>query len=638
MIKKIMSVILVVALCLLFGFAGTYIGIRINKDKVAKENSVYEHVNSIAVVNLDEGVVLDEGKRFYAAEIINLPNDDFKLASLEEARNGIQNGTFGAYIVIPATFSETVESLNETPTKAQITYAYNPYLADENKVEVESDVDMFWRDINERLSYSYVSSIMQDYHYVQDQSAIILDNDIKDMENIDAIDPETLEAELVLSEKKVVEGDFEFLDLSESIEENSQCIENINQAYNEAQEKNTEKITELTTGLTDIASNEQALADSITDIHFLTDDNGNYILTDKMNTLNDKLCLTVDGRNTCKKELTFLSKENIYESEKGYQTYVDSQLAQIKHDEQQAFDEWYEQVKSAVPTGTVLPSKFVCMENVDIDLSLNRNAEPMTPEELLEYYNANDDEKREMEINKLILSDDLKERIDNIDFVPQDVVDYMLNEVEPEIVQKIEDGCNEYMGALDALNASATEYVTKLSTFNLLENLNTETVSNSLSALNSNIMNMQTMINENTTKQMQYVSDVTTASLENEQTFINDLKLANGKTKTNVETTVATLKSNRKLINSFNNEILSGFVDRLPYTRVGELENHQVYSYIVSPAEFSDASEPKPVVQEIKDNTEMNLMIIIIICGALALAATASMIVLALRNKVVIKE
>ena len=72
MMRRIMSICLIAVLCLLFGFAGTYIGIKINKDKVAKENSVYEHVNTIAVVNLDEGVALDEGKRFYGAEIINL--------------------------------------------------------------------------------------------------------------------------------------------------------------------------------------------------------------------------------------------------------------------------------------------------------------------------------------------------------------------------------------------------------------------------------------------------------------------------------------------------------------------------------------------------------------------------------------
>lgn len=636
--RRIMSICLITVLCLLFGFAGTYIGIRINKDKVAKENSVYEHVNTIAVVNLDEGVEIDDGKRFYGAEIINLPNDDFKLSSLEEARNGIQNGTFGAYIVIPATFSETVESLNETPTKAQITYAYNPYLADENKVEVEADVNMFWRDMNERLSYSYVSSIMQDYHYVQDQSAIILSNDIKDMENITSIDPEQLEADLVLSEKKVVEGEIEFVDLSDNIEENSRCIEDINQAYNEAQEKNMEKLSELTKGLTDIAGKEETLAESLADINFLTDDNGDYILSEKMNSLNDKLCLTEDGRKTCKKELTFLAKENIYDSEAIYQAYVNAELVQMKSEEQQAFDEWYQGVQNAVPAGTTLPNPYVCMKNASIDISKVRNSESMTPEEQEEYVRADAEEKKKMEISKIIISDELKDRIDTIDFVSQDVVDYMLNEVEPEIIQKIEDGCNGYMGVLDDLNTTVGGYVKDLSAFNLLENLDSQTVSSNLTSLNSNISDMQMQINENSMKQMQYVSDVVAASQENEQTFINDLKTANNATKTNVTSTIGILKSNRELLNNFNSEILGGFVDRLPYTRVGELENHQVYSYIVAPSQFNDASETKPVIQEIKDSTEMNLMIAIIVLGITSVAMIVGMLIISIRSKVIIKE
>lgn len=638
MMKRIMGICLITVLCLLFGFAGTYVGIKINKDKVAKENSVYEHVNKIAVVNLDEGVMLNEGKRFYGTEIINLPNDDFIFSSLEEARNGIQNGTFGAYIVIPATFSETVESLNETPTKAQITYAYNPYLADENKVEIEADVNMFWRDMNERLSYSYVSSIMQDYHYVQDQSAIILSNDIKDMENITSIEPEKLEADLILSEKKVVDGEIEFVDLSDNIEMNSLCIEDINQAYNEAQEKNIEKFTEFAKGLTDIAGKEEALAESLIDIHFLTDDNGNYILQEKMNALNDKLCLTEEGRKKCKKELTFLAKENIYDSEAIYQEYVNKKLTQMKNDEQQAFNEWYQQLQNAVPAGTLLPSPYVCMDNVSIDIAKARNSESMTTEELEKYDIADDEEKKRMEISKIIISDELKDRIDNIDFVPQDVVDYMLNEVEPEIVQKIEDGCNGYMGVLDDLNTTVGDYVTDLSAFNLLENLDSQTVSSNLTSLNSNIYDMQTRINENLMKQMQYVSDVVAASQENEQTFVNDLKIANNTTKTNVTLTIEKFKSNREVLNNFNTEILGGFVDRLPYTRVGELENHQVYSFIVAPSQFNDASETKPVMKEIRDNIEMNLMIAIVVFGVVAFAMAISILIISLRNKVIIKE
>ncbi len=133
-------------------------------------------------------------------------------------------------------------------------------------------------------------------------------------------------------------------------------------------------------------------------------------------------------------------------------------------------------------------------------------------------------------------------------------------------------------------------------------------------------------------------NNVVAASQENEQTFVNDLKIANNTTKTNVTLTIEKFKSNREVLNNFNTEILGGFVDRLPYTRIGELENHQVYSFIVAPSQFNDASETKPVMKEIRDNIEMNLMIAIVVFGVVAFAMAISILIISLRNKVIIKE
>ena len=91
------------------GFCG---GSKIQEKEQAVEESNFEDVQSIAVVNLDEGVSVNNQKINYSAKMVEYPNNLYKTASLEEARKGILNGSFAAYIIIPSDFSTSIESLN----------------------------------------------------------------------------------------------------------------------------------------------------------------------------------------------------------------------------------------------------------------------------------------------------------------------------------------------------------------------------------------------------------------------------------------------------------------------------------------------------------------------------------------------
>jgi len=109
-----------------------------------KQNS-YKVVSTtdIAVVNLDEGVNLREKKAYYAGKIITLPNEHFHMTSLDDARNGLKSGEYGAYIVIPATFSKAVESINNEPEKATIKYTVNADNNDSSLASIVNDINSF---------------------------------------------------------------------------------------------------------------------------------------------------------------------------------------------------------------------------------------------------------------------------------------------------------------------------------------------------------------------------------------------------------------------------------------------------------------------------------------------------------------
>ena len=108
----------------------------------------------------------------------------FEYSSLEEARTGLANGKYGAYIIIPAGFSQNVVSLNTTPQAAQLEYALNKSLSGESQYHLLYDVMSFGNSLNDSLSYMYLNNILSEFHKAQDGAATVMNNDLKDKEAV----------------------------------------------------------------------------------------------------------------------------------------------------------------------------------------------------------------------------------------------------------------------------------------------------------------------------------------------------------------------------------------------------------------------------------------------------------------------
>ena len=76
-----------------------------NVENRIQEEEREQTVTGIAIVNLDQGVVQKDNKIFYSSELLDLNSDYLVVENLETARQGINNGTYAAYIVIPSQFS-----------------------------------------------------------------------------------------------------------------------------------------------------------------------------------------------------------------------------------------------------------------------------------------------------------------------------------------------------------------------------------------------------------------------------------------------------------------------------------------------------------------------------------------------------
>lgn len=138
--KKVVAVLLAVGCIGLVGTFGYFLGQTNQKGPdvkqvvapVAETENTKQESRKIAVVNLDEGTTSAEEKINYADKIVQFPSSSFEYSSLEEARTGLTNGKYGAYIIIPAGFSQNVVSLNTTPQAAQLEYALNKNFSGES--------------------------------------------------------------------------------------------------------------------------------------------------------------------------------------------------------------------------------------------------------------------------------------------------------------------------------------------------------------------------------------------------------------------------------------------------------------------------------------------------------------------------
>lgn len=201
-------------------------------EEKSSENKMVETVDKIAIVNLDEGVSVNDEKVNYANALLANIEGDYVAAGATEAREGIYNGTYGAYIVIPSNFSESIVSINTTPEKAILEYAMNPYLEENTAISVLEMISRFQNTMNTNVAYMYVEAILDEFHQVQDDAVTIMENDVADLNRLESVNPEDLMVSLTFSEIKPIDSNIETLDLSAYYETNEK---NLDLLYTELQ-------------------------------------------------------------------------------------------------------------------------------------------------------------------------------------------------------------------------------------------------------------------------------------------------------------------------------------------------------------------------------------------------------------------
>lgn len=187
MLKQITKSLAVALAAVILVCLGVLAGGRLQEGHQQQVEVRSETTKRVAVVNLDGGIEINGKMNYYAQNMIVLPNNNFVMTNLEDARSGIKNGSYAAYIIVPVSFSQSVESINGRPVKIDLEYELNKYLHTPLRAEVVEQLHEFQMTLSENATYIYVSAILKEYHTAQDSSQKVLqngENNIKAVKNI----------------------------------------------------------------------------------------------------------------------------------------------------------------------------------------------------------------------------------------------------------------------------------------------------------------------------------------------------------------------------------------------------------------------------------------------------------------------
>lgn len=257
--RKVIPVIIIMSAMIATSTASFFMGkqvegkeILIGKQEQAKE----EEATKIAVINQDSGTNYKDKNVNYAVDFFNSLGDDYEITDREAAQKGIEDGKYGAMIVIPGNFSKNITTINEvTPSKVKIYYELNKELSNENQLIVSGKIGEFEKKLNNKLSYMYVSSVFDEVHNGQDYASDILKNDDTDMQAINSInDSDILESiDLTTVDDKDIK--FNDLDLSKDFDESKGIVSDIDHKYRDEMGTKESNLENIKNELVDVIGN-----------------------------------------------------------------------------------------------------------------------------------------------------------------------------------------------------------------------------------------------------------------------------------------------------------------------------------------------------------------------------------------------
>lgn len=286
--KKIKKYVGIATIFILVLTAGVLIGSKLENLRQEKTNGNLYNINKVAVVNLDEGVIVNQNEhKNYAKELLDNYSEIYILTGLSDAQAGINDGRYAAYVIIPSDFSSNFVSVNSIPQKNLLKYEISGSLSQNATDSAWMNVMELKESINDDIGYVYISAILGEFHDGQNNATKVLSNDSKDKEVLMAISNLDLVATLDLKEVERLQNNIEDLDINPDINTNKEIIDSIDTAYKSYLDLTSQQLSNIQSLSTDLNNDNANIQNSSELIKNLSNDDGskNYGINNTKNIL-----------------------------------------------------------------------------------------------------------------------------------------------------------------------------------------------------------------------------------------------------------------------------------------------------------------------------------------------------------------
>lgn len=604
-----------------------------NNYQIIESDKSYKVVSTkdIAVVNLDDGVKLKGKKAYYAGKIITLPNEHFYMTGLDDARNGLKSGKYGAYIVIPATFSKAIESINNDPQKATIKYTVNADNNDASLASIVNDINSFASVVSENITFIYVSAILDEYHRAQDNTKVILRNDSIDLDNINSISPESLLGRY----ENVKENNIDFkpsdIDLDKYNIENENIVDSFSRELREAKEENERNFDNIKREGEEVRTGTDSFGRFFESLTPLRDNSGNSVYSHGLTNIERLLSGHNDRLNSSFNMFDEIFKRQNEQTKNTLQEEANVHLASesnalrsrinleissiIENSYRRIFEQEYQNIQRS---GMELMRRYI--ENV-IMHELVMDTEER--EYLLSKLATASDAIMRENINTATMSNAINSMTDNIvptfnitmnpfigsntyltglntaadtdfntiktalNFPIEELNDAFRNDIEDVIDNSVSNMSAEINDKIRDFNDVQRRYIDLLDDYNPYTHLNDSYMSRAANELERSTGMVLSEFRDKQTDDEKKVYDIMRLSDENIRMYDESIGKAYDTTMKNVIDVVNELRSKKESTKSENRELMNDFSDKLSYTRIGSIGNKDAYNFISSPVEIA---------------------------------------------------
>ncbi len=623
-----------------------YAGTNVEEKLLTVSN---EQTETIALVNLDEGTYKQSKPDeiiYYSNELLKYNHTDFEVVSLESARNGILEGRFGAYIILPADFSEKIESVNYDPEKAALTYAVNPYLNSRAKERVIKKLESFNADINYDISYMYVSAVLNEFHDVQDSSKIVLSNDLSDEEELLAVDSERLIEAFSYPELLQVEKEIEELDFREIFETNGLLSSEIKEGLDKDIEESRLAYQEVQNQSTEVFGATDNILLTIEGYSPGYDEEGELVYQEGIRSISENFAGYDQERSESAEEIKRLARN---EADRIGAVAVDRKITEIQNSvsgnyiENEALWEYQTAVNGEIEKYFIYINERLKASGVSdndlpdygiLSISINAIPQPDSVEINIRKYAGSISEN---DIRRLTgdqnLSKEFCTAVDEAATVSaNDIMGIIDEQVVGELVKQQQTVNRLIRDQEKDLEKRIQLYDEAIAEFDPYEYIHEEWIEERLQKFKENVDRIETEQGEHDEDYWELMKEIYEVTGSNQEAFDENLKESQEITRTNVESTIALLKESKSATTKENKELLEAFTKKLAYTRLGSLGKTEAYDFIVSPVEFHE-NRVEQTILEIQSNYQNYILIAIAVLGIVAVFSFALSIGLKSREK-----